>query len=283
MAGNKVLYANDYARAVLGINETDLTSLYLFDIFTKATAIFFESYIRPAIVDKNECTEVQITILSNKSKKTPATANARLIDGNLFWSIHIATERDLLYQELIEAREHLIDKSEELLKQSRLDPLTNLLNRRAAHHDIAEEFEKIKRTFIPLSFLLIDIDWFKEINDTLGHDVGDDVLRKLSKTLSQTARHSDIVARWGGEEFLIVLYNSDDDNAEQFCIRLHKAIADIELQASIELTVSIGVSSMRETHLTIDDPINFFVKRADKALYNAKENGKAQTSIWNKT
>jgi diguanylate cyclase (GGDEF)-like protein len=280
MQTNELEYCNKYATDLLGIDSNKISEYSLFDIISKASSIFFESYIRPTIVSSGSCQEIQISLMLNSKEKIPAVANAKLVESKIYWSIYIAVTRDKLYQELLAAREHLENKTEELTLLTRIDPLTSLLNRRAAIDDLSKIISQLNRNFIPVSFLLIDIDWFKKINDTYGHNRGDEILIELSSILKKVIRTSDIVARWGGEEFLVVLYNSNLENTRIFCERLHIEIKSIKLTGDNKLSVSIGGAALKNDNLTCSDVIEKHVKEADIALYKAKNNGRSRTEFF---
>ena len=280
MQTNRLEYCNKYAMEVLGIDSNKTTEYSLFDIISKASSIFFESYIRPTIVSSGSCQEIQISLMLNYNEKVPAVANIELVESKIFWSIYIAVARDKLYQELLTAREHLENQTEELTLLTRIDPLTSLLNRRAAIDDFTKIINQLHRNFVPVSFLLIDIDWFKKINDTYGHDRGDEILIDLSSILKKVTRTSDIVARWGGEEFLVVLYNSNLENTRVFCERLHREVNSIKLTTDNKLSISIGVAALKTDNLTCSDVIEKHLKEADIALYEAKNNGRSRTEFF---
>lgn len=280
MQTNKLEYCNKYAIEVLGIDSNKTTEYSLFDIISKASSIFFESYIRPTIVSSRSCQEIQISLVLNTNEKVPAVANIELVESKIYWSIFIAVNRDKLYQELLSAREHLENKTEELTLLTRIDPLTSLLNRRAAIDDFIKIIYQLERNFVPISFLLIDIDWFKKINDTYGHDRGDEILIELSCILKKVTRTSDIVARWGGEEFLVILYNSTLENTRIFSERLHREVNNIKLNSDSHLSISVGVTALKSDNLTCSDVIEKHVKEADIALYEAKNNGRSRTEFF---
>lgn len=280
MQTNRLEYCNKYATELLAIDSNKISEYSLFDIISKASSIFFESYIRPTIVSSESCQEIQISLILNSNEKVPAVANVKLVESKIFWSIYIAVTRDKLYQELLTAREHLEKKTEELTLLTRIDPLTSLLNRRAAIDDLSKIINQLNRNFVPVSFLLIDIDWFKKINDTYGHDRGDEILIGLSSILKKVTRTSDIVARWGGEEFLVVLYNSDLETTRIFCKRLHIDVNSIKLTGDNKLSISIGVVALKADNLTCSDVIEKHVKEADIALYAAKDNGRSRTEFF---
>ena len=277
---NRLEYCNKYAMEVLGIDSNKTTEYSLFNIISKASSIFFESYILPSIVSSGSCQEIQISLMLNSNEKTPAVANAKRVESKIYWSIYIAVTRDKLYQELLAAREHLENKTEELTLLTRIDPLTSLLNRRAAIDDLSKIISQLNRNFVPVSFLLIDIDWFKIINDTYGHDRGDEILIELSSILKKVIRTSDILARWGGEEFLVVLYNSNLENTRVFCERLHREVNNIKLNGDNKLSISVGVAALKTDNLTCSDVIEKHVKEADIALYEAKNNGRSRTEFF---
>ena len=127
------------------------------------------------------------------------------------------------------------------------------------------------------SILMLDIDFFKKINDTYGHDAGDDVLKNLASTLEETVRKSDIVARYGGEEFIIFLPKTSPKEAYMAAEHVREALENMETIVggkNIPITVSIGVSDCQTFNL------NMLIKQADEALYASKENGRNRTSLY---
>ncbi|MDY6885113.1 MAG: GGDEF domain-containing protein, partial [Pseudomonadota bacterium] len=234
----EIKWFNPYAKSFLGVEWT--SEKKIIDIVSKASSIFYESYIKPILLANGEYLEVQITLLSGSGQRVPAVANITVSGHILYWAIYVAKERDKLYQELIEAKDQLEKKTEELTAVSRRDTLTPLLNRRAANDDVLKMISQSRRAFVPLSFLLLDIDFFKKINDAFGHEEGDRILIKLSHVLLEQVRETDVVARWGGEEFLMVLFNTDIKDIKPFSERLHNAISEISLPSGKPLTASIG-------------------------------------------
>jgi diguanylate cyclase (GGDEF)-like protein/PAS domain S-box-containing protein len=151
------------------------------------------------------------------------------------------------------------------------DPLTDLLNRRGFEEDLETEFAKARRSHIPLSLLMLDIDDFKSFNDRLGHIKGDEVLRKISRILRKCLRRNDIAARYGGEEFIAILPDTSSLEAAHIGERLCEAVAKSGWEGR-EITVSIGVSSLTLNTASPEE----FVDAADGALRAAKQNGKNQ-------
>ncbi len=166
-----------------------------------------------------------------------------------------------------------------LEKMAATDVLTGISNRRYLMSRAEEEFVRIKRETsedlsIPsIGYLMIDIDHFKNINDTYGHLVGDEILRSLAECLKVHTRQYDIVGRYGGEEFLIVLLNTDFNELLKRAEALLKAVRETPFKvgsSSCNVTVSIGISCLTKN----DDDINAVIKRADEGLYKAKDSGR---------
>lgn len=153
------------------------------------------------------------------------------------------------------------------------DSLTKLLNRRAMEIEINRMISESKRYKHELSFLLIDLDFFKKINDNYGHQTGDKVLIKIAKLFKKEARASDFIARYGGEEFLIGLSNTKLEDAFILAERIRNSAKKIKIDnCNINLTLSIGCTSIKK-----EDNYFAILKRVDKLLYEAKETGRDKT------
>lgn len=149
------------------------------------------------------------------------------------------------------------------------DPLTNLANRRGGEKDIAAEISRARRQNTPLSCVLLDIDHFKDVNDTFGHQAGDYVLREISALLRRTVRAYDILVRWGGEEFLVVLPGVEQEQALKLAERIRAAIENLPLAGIGGVTASVGVAS-----LGTDYSFEAMFAAADRRLYSAKSSGR---------
>ncbi|MBN2782143.1 MAG: GGDEF domain-containing protein [Campylobacterales bacterium] len=168
----------------------------------------------------------------------------------------------------------------ELKRLASIDSMTNLYNRRYFLDTSKMLFELAKRNGEDISVIMLDIDRFKAINDTYGHKIGDEVIISLSKKLIDYTRKSDVVCRFGGEEFVILLPNTDIDGAtvisNKIRDRIENLIVDISEEKHLKFTVSIGVSKV---DLKIDKDVESAVNRADKALYEAKNSGRNRVVV----
>ena len=158
------------------------------------------------------------------------------------------------------------------LREAIHDDLTGLHNRRYFNERLIDETDRAKRYGSEISLLLCDIDYFKNVNDTYGHPVGDDVLTWIAKVFRNKLRRTDIVARYGGEEFAIILLNTEKEKAFEIAEGLRCTIAESALPGNevVKVTISIGISSFGIDASTFDG----LVSSADRALYHAKSQGR---------
>ena len=181
----------------------------------------------------------------------------------------VAIERDVTEQK---------EQEEKLEQLSRTDPLTGLLNRRSFEEISAKEYSRFARYGETYSLLMLDVDHFKSINDTYGHNIGDLVLKMLADDCVAHLRSNDVVARWGGEEFCLILPHTGRDVAVGIAEKLRKAIARSALKvrgSEVSVTVSMGISEVQtadENHATV-------LERADNALYDAKAAGRNRICV----
>lgn len=176
-----------------------------------------------------------------------------------------------LEEQVKERTKELIDKNQELLKLSITDKLTEIYNRAKLDKTLQEEFNRSKRYKTEFSVILIDIDFFKKVNDTFGHQIGDDVLKESAQVLKNSIRLTDVLGRWGGEEFLIISPQTNLEGAVKIAEHINNAIKLYKFKTyPNKVTMSIGVASYFEDMSKIEE----IVLNADKSLYKAKENGR---------
>jgi len=168
-------------------------------------------------------------------------------------------------------------REEELYRAATTDALTRIPNRRRLFERAADELSFAARHGIPLSVVMVDIDYFKQINDTFGHQAGDYVLMTLAGMIFEAKRQEDLICRYGGEEFLAMLRGTNAADALSFCERLRQETEDREFgfgDTTIRVTVSMGIAEFRAS-----DSLESLVERADKALYVAKNTGRNRVVV----
>jgi diguanylate cyclase (GGDEF)-like protein len=163
-----------------------------------------------------------------------------------------------------------VEQKNALLKRlSITDKLTGLNNRIKIDEVLSSNLHMFERYDNVFSVILIDIDHFKKVNDTYGHPVGDEILKDFASILKKHARITDVVGRWGGEEFMIIASETDSVGATKFATSIKKAINEYEFPKIGRVTASFGLSQ-----ISVGDSIEDVVNRADLALYSAKESGR---------
>jgi len=188
------------------------------------------------------------------------------IDDNKFrWSCTIIRDTSILKQ----AEETLRITHEETIRLANVDYLTGLLNRRAFMERLKQESERARREESLMGLLIIDIDFFKEINDTYGHLTGDLVLQKFGSALVLNSRSYDVIGRYGGDEFIVCLPNTSLDESVRIAERMRSYIEEMEIiydcSQLIKLTASFGVANY-----SFEEDVDSLIFRADCAMYKAK-------------
>ncbi|MBD1391379.1 sensor domain-containing diguanylate cyclase [Neiella sp. HB171785] len=185
---------------------------------------------------------------------------------------------------IYDVTDEAVNKIEQKLANSRLqeisrtDALTQLYNRGHWEEQLRQEFARMQRSHRPSTLIMLDIDHFKKVNDEYGHPAGDEVIREVARRIKRTKRSTDIAGRYGGEEFAVLLLDTEPDQAMYFAERLRKAVerkaVEFE-QHSIKLTISIGIS---QNSADIDSAQSW-IERADEALYTSKRDGRNRVTM----
>lgn len=162
----------------------------------------------------------------------------------------------------------LVEDKQRLIKSSQTDPLTGIMNRRAILDELSQRMNPHLYKFDSLSILMLDIDYFKNVNDSFGHIVGDKVLKKVVKVISHVIRGIDSVGRYGGEEFLVIFPNTNQENALNASERIRKMIEETDFEEVGKITISGGYATYS------NESIEKFINRADQNLYEAKRTGR---------
>ncbi|MGP2657785.1 sensor domain-containing diguanylate cyclase [Malaciobacter sp. WC5094] len=235
--------------------------------------------------NKNSLLNVSLTILafSEKTNKINTKSKKKIIDEKLEKNI-ISNKHYLVLDALTNLSNKVIEELEEVHKklkeEANKDYLTNLYNKRYFDEVSHNLIEIAKRQNSPISVIMIDIDFFKNINDTYGHIVGDEVIKNIASLLIKNTRKSDIVSRFGGEEFAILLPNTNKKDAKEIAEKLRNIIEEhiiiLENTKEIKLTISLGVCQM---NLKCDENISKVIDNADIALYQAKKQGRNKVII----
>jgi diguanylate cyclase (GGDEF)-like protein len=196
------------------------------------------------------------------------------------------TDRKQVEKDLLHANDRLHTQLVEIgLLQSQLrdqairDPLTNLFNRRYLEETLERELSRAEREEYPLCIIMMDIDHFKSVNDTYGHEAGDIVLRTLADTITVQSRHGDFACRYGGEEFVLVMPNISIETATERAMELHQTIEELNIpygRFNLSVTISMGIAWYPEHGDTKED----ILRASDKAMYVAKHAGRNSVSVY---
>lgn len=260
-----VLYMNPAACEMLALKKDEYYDYPL-------SAYFVEKGKREELLDNMR--QMQVVQSFEVQVKHPKKNNDRWID--LTTRTTDMDEEIVLFTTFKDITEQ--KKTEKILKQqASTDPLTGLYNRRQFEILAYQGLQTAKRYNTSYSVLMLDIDFFKKINDTYGHDAGDEVLKNLAVVLKETVRKSDVVARYGGEEFVAFLPQTTPAEALIAAEHIREAVEKMKTQADdriISATVSIGISD----HQSFD--LNVLIKQADEALYDSKKSGRNRVTLY---
>lgn len=300
-ATGHILMTNTNLLKLVGGTAEQCQNKTLEDLLPPPSRIFLQTYLWPILYHETIVKEIHMQLYDSQKQRVPILVNCQRILWNgqesYYWVFFVAYERSQFEAELLKARSEAEQMSEknaqlnilhkqlslytkeievknrELSEISQTDPLTGLANRRALDMTVTN-WQFHSKVGTSVSILLIDADHFKRVNDEYGHDEGDRVLVELARQLQASIRLSDLVVRYGGEEFIIWLPSVDRTGAEFTAQRVHKHIRQVQV-AGKPITVSIGVA----TSLNTLDPglLQELITHADKAVYQAKGEGRNRT------
>lgn len=304
-----IIEVNETFLKLTGYKEEELVGNHIESLLTKANKMIFHSYFYPNINLHGHIEELFINFRNQDGESLPYLMNARVFEQDdlkridcilvqmkkrIDYELELRlTKRQMeeayveknkalekleeIYNQIEKKQLELMEINLDLVKISNTDKLTGIGNRRYFQEKLEEQIELYQKEEKLFSLLIIDIDYFKKVNDTYGHQIGDIVLEKLAHILKNKIRLEDILSRFGGEEFTIILPNTDEEEAMLIAERLNLAVEASEWQQIRSLTVSIGVATFtdNDTELSI-------VKNADKALYYSKEKGRNRSTHFSK-
>ncbi|MEZ4524392.1 MAG: diguanylate cyclase [Desulfobacterales bacterium] len=228
-------------------------------------------------------TEISIALEAIRSGANDYLLKDENIQDVILISIEKNLEKNRLEMQNRRLIRELARKNRELEKLSLLDGLTDIPNRRWFDRIFTQEWLRAARKAGPITLIMIDIDYFKNYNDTYGHQAGDECLRKVAKSLERALKRSgDFLARYGGEEFAAILPNTEARNALPVAEKMHRNISDLNIphstsDAAERISVSMGIGSAMPAERRSD--ASLLISLADEALYRAKEKGRNRTEI----
>lgn len=213
-------------------------------------------------------------ILQLINKKDTEGENIAFTNEDIELLESLSAQSAVILERLEGELQQLRELNKKLDHLANTDQLTQISNRLKFNTILSNEFTKAQATNSPLSFIIFDIDKFKNVNDTYGHQIGDHVLVEIAKVVKTALGDNALFARWGGEEFVILLANTSIDKAVQIAEKIRIAIESHYFKEVEKITSSFGVSQRTE-----NDTKESLVARADEALYHSKENGRNQVTI----
>lgn len=257
---------------------------YFLLLYAVMVAVVFRGRLRTIFLLLTLLMAIFLTLLENSNLKLIGTIHSpQLVDylvgfflnsfAIVILVIHLSNNYEKLRAKLEFTNKRLIFINEKLKELSLKDPLTGLSNRRDAIEKFNYLIKISKRNREPIAIILADIDNFKRINDLYGHSTGDMVLKRIAKELSQKLREQDILARWGGDEFLLLLPGTTGKEALKIADRLRMTIESMNSSlnpARLRISMSFGVTEYDHSQ----ESIQFFIDKADRALYYCKKQGK---------
>jgi diguanylate cyclase (GGDEF)-like protein/PAS domain S-box-containing protein len=257
-------YTNPTFEKLCGFNDRELKSKSIVDVFTINEKSYILDLFQKLALNEIKKFNIETKILTKKSKEVWVRIKTKtLMHGNNFYFLTIVTD---ISKEKVE--------NDKLAKLAYFDALTGIYNRRKFDEIFKTETNRVRRYQRTLSALFFDIDHFKRVNDTYGHDIGDEVLIKMSKIIQLNIRDTDYFARWGGEEFILLLPETSIIEANLMAEHIRNTIEKNIFNKVGSLTISIGLSELKESERNTT-----FIKRLDTALYKAKSDGRNRTIV----
>ena len=303
-----VLEANHTILDWLGYREEELLGRHVECLLPRSTRLILHAYFFTNINLHGHIEELFINLRDADGKSIPVLLNARRDEWNgnrvidcivvqmkkrMDYELELRSAKrkmeeayaekeqalarlEQIYLEIEAKQAELLAINSGLVELSNTDKLTGIRNRRFFQEKLEEQIDLYRREGISFSLLIIDIDHFKQVNDTYGHQVGDVVLVKLAGLLADGVRPEDVVARFGGEEFTILLPGTGADKSKEMAEQLNRTVAQAAWEETGGLTVSIGAATFSEQDTEASILVN-----ADRALYASKRNGRNRTTHFN--
>lgn len=303
-----IVYVNHTISRWLGTTEEALLNQHFEVLLSKVSKIMFHSYFYPTIALQNRVEEMIIKLNNSNGLAHPYILNARkiTIDGQIVIDCafiqmdkRVNYEKELIetkkltqqalkkkedafleleniYKEIAHKQQVLEEMNRGLEKLSTIDQLTGVYNRHFFENSIQLQLELFMKKRNVFSLVIVDIDFFKKVNDTYGHLVGDAVLARLATLLKEYTVDKGDVIRYGGEEFVLILPHMDQQQSLEFAKDINSKIEQQTFADVGSITISLGAATVNES-----DSVTTLFKRADDALYFAKNNGRNQAHHFN--
>ena len=284
----KIQVWNRFMSAHSGLESTVVNDSNLFDVFDDLDEEWFTHKVNSVFMLNNQAFTIheQRPYLFKFKNNRPITGNAEFMYQNatLIPLTNARGDVDHVGIAIYDVSDDAVNKTAlhsaiaELTRLSRTDKLTDLYNRGYWEDCLAKEYGRYQRTRQISSLLMFDIDHFKQINDTYGHQAGDEVIRSVSGLLKESVRGTDIIGRYGGEEFGCILIDTDSGGAEVFAERLRQAVEECTVsyqQAEIQFTISLGIAELIKPMRSHNE----WLEASDMALYSAKQAGRNNVKV----
>jgi diguanylate cyclase (GGDEF)-like protein/PAS domain S-box-containing protein len=273
----RIIRANEAYATLKRKTVADLIGRKCHEVLENSSSICGECVVNKSFTSADLCVKEKNVVAAGGAKAWLEIYTYPILEEDGTVSYVIEYTRDITERKRSEEEKHRLIATLEHL--SRTDGLTGLMNRRALSEILTYELDRARRHASPLSLVLCDIDGFKEINDTYGHDVGDRVLQTISATLKTLLRKTDTAGRYGGDEFMLILPETPRKGAENLTGKLLSAVQDADLNLPDgkphRLSMSIGIAEPLEN----EDSIDSVIKRADDAMYASKLGGRNRVTF----
>jgi diguanylate cyclase (GGDEF)-like protein/PAS domain S-box-containing protein len=272
-----IVYWNETADRMTGFSKSEMVNRHCYDnmlmhVDNKGVNLCLRNCPLEKAILEGVTVEGEVYYHHKEGQRLPSLVRVspiRDVAGTIVGAVEIFSDNS--------PRVRLAEKVEELEKLALLDPLTRLGNRRYGELNLSAKLNELERYGWHFGVLFMDIDYLKKVNDLYGHDVGDRILRIVATTIINGTRSSDIVSRWGGEEFIVLIPHVDvkqlKDVAEKIRLLVEKSSISVEGK-SIEVTISIGATLVHK-----DDTAEILMKRVDELMYKSKSEGRNRLSV----
>ena len=266
MHKEKYIYVSPEFRKMFGYTEEELKNIDAWEVDAEEYREAAKSRVERGLTDINDTYDVIVQGVKKSGERLwmHIHANSIRYKGEV---VRIASFIDITDQ--ISREQNILVEKDIYKELSEIDALTQIYNRRAMDAKLTELLNLAKRYNRPLSLIMFDIDKFKNINDTFGHETGDLILKELAAAAKENLRTTDFFARYGGEEFMVITHETPLKTAKELAERLRLKVQGHDFKIGKNVTISLGVAS-----LAVGDDEHSIIHRVDSALYKAKESGR---------